>query len=558
MFLHSGASLHGHEYNRPSPTNTHFQRKKPFLRSALPAPILRSTTVSSTEIHSLPRSPIEKRRPHSEVYVRPISDLLTNDTPRPTPPTAPVVRFKDIDVVDAPQSSPMTEDVPSLYESDDASQATSSTPRRRRRRALPRPSTAYLLAVAPPKIGTTKALMQAVRPRLLLQLQELAANQRPKPSIDVFPASLMAGPLVSGRYIHRFPRLLGAKGELGPRDLILVKSENYTNDGDEEEESYSGRREPVAVLSRGRGPEDKDEIVLDDGTLWTCTSEKGYYSFVHVDEHGRSVTARWVKRSAPKRVLSAPVSQPMSPQSYSPSTPPNADVADSDSRYTFSIVNPLSRRHPVLATLTPQSLEIYDSYTTPSASQGRYPPSRPVSCILEPVTSRDSDPPPSPLSIEEPSTRETHMVDAYAKKLIIVTGLWLALRVGPTPDPPSETGASDSILYPQEPPMSIPSSTCIPRTAMPRRQTTSIVTTSIPPTQPTGLRRALSTGASFMQRRKQKLQQSPELASETNVEVEKMKGDDIRKGRDVDEGDVPGRLLPKQTQRLSWLKKLTH
>lgn len=515
----------------------------------------------------------------SEVYVRPLSALLLDKSPRaPTStPTPPVVRFKDVDVEDIPTSPSMTEDDPSYYDSD-ASQASASTPRRRRRRASPRKSTAYLVALPAPKLASKKTLFKTIRPRLLLQLQQLAAHQRPKPNIDVFPASLIAGPLVMARYIHCFPRLFGVKRELGPRDLILVKSEDYTADAEDNDENANGRRQPVAVLSPGRGQGTVGEIVLDDGSIWTCSSQKGFYSFVHVDESGASLTARWVKRNPAKRVSSQPASRPGSPPiSPAPFSPGGDPTAESDFRYTFSIINPLSRRHPILATLTPQSMEIYDDYTTPSASSGRYPPTRPVSGVFDAVGSNSRDPLSSPLSVDEPSVqRETHSVDEDTKKLIMVTGLWLALQLGPAPSSTDlgesasaslSASASVSASGIQESPMIMQAASTFPA-RLPRRQTMSTTASQTPPSlHSRGLRRAVSTGAAFIQRRRQK--ESSETPSGTAVEMGKMSTTEMTSdyggGPDAAttaaaaaNAAAPCPVQQKQVRRLSWFKRLTH
>lgn len=515
----------------------------------------------------------------SEVIVRPLSDLFTSDLPpvaagvpapaqararaRTSAPTPPVVRFKDIDIVDeAPASPSMTEDEPSFYDSD-ASQASVSTPRRRRRRAA-RSSTTFLVARPAPKLAVTKALLQSIRPRLLLQLQELAAGQRPRPTIDVFPASLVAGPLATARYIHRFPRMFCAKGELGARDLILLESENYAAEGgsddDNDNERCHGRRQPVAVLSSARGQGDAvGEIVLDDGRVWTCSSQKGYYSFVHVDESGASLTARWVRRKPARRASMASGSRSVSSAVSSTPHPGSSDpVTDADYRYTFSIINPLSRRHPILASLTPQSMEIHDHYTTPSTSSGRYPPTSPVSGALDSVAS--SDPPLSPLSMDEPFVeRQTHPVDEDTKKLIRVTGLWLALQLGPVPSCVDTVDTAPSSQ--QESPAITQSSTF--SGSLPRRQTVSNASSTPNPPQPRCLRRAMSTGAAFIQRRRQK--ESTETTSDITVEMGKMAGmddgleDEATAASPVASTAPPSPVsLQKQARRVSWFKRLTH
>lgn len=505
-----------------------------------------------------------------------MSDLISEEPPPPpqrprartSVPSPPVVRFKDVEVMDQPTSPAATEDEPSFYDSD-ASQASVSSPRRRRRRAALRQNTTYLLARPAPKLATNKTLFKTIRPRLLLQLQELAAAQRPRPTIDVFPASLVAGPLATARYIHRFPRLFGGRGELGPRDLILVKSDDYTaNAAGKEEESSSGRRQPVAVLSPGRVPGDAaGEIVLDDGSIWTCSSQKGYYSFVHVDDSGASITARWVKRNPSKRVTSNPGSRSVSPVITPGPFSGSNDLPEVDYRYTFSIINPLSRRHPILATLSPQSLEIYEDYTTPSSSSGRYPPTRPVSGVMDAVSV--ADPPLSPLSMDEPAVeRQTSPVDEDTKKLIRVTGLWLALHLGPAP---SGTETGDSAPTAQPEPATVSQSSILSGT-LPRRQTFSTPTNPTPPPQQRCIRRAMSTGAALLQRRRQK--EPPEVPSGITMRMGKMSGMESKNHEEEEEeeeaaGPVataaaasttppPTSPVQKQARRVSWFKRLTH
>lgn len=556
MFLHSGASLHGHEYHTPQTQ----PRKKPFLRSAFPDARFRSnssaTLPNKPTPTSPPQRPLAKRRPVSEAYVRPVSVLLKDDSPpRTSVPPAPVVRFKGLGIVGSPNSSSMPEEDPSVYDSD-ASQASCSTPKRRRRRSAGvRKGTSYLLAVPPPNLSSKKVLFKNIRPKLLLQLQQLAAKERARPTIDVFPASLIAGPLAAAPYIHRFPRMFGAKGELGPRDLILVKSEDYTADNGEDDESSSSRRQPVAVFSPGHGQAGCGEIVLDDGSTWTCTSQRSHYSFVHIDERGSSTTVRWVRRSPTKRIFSAPVStgSPLSPSIPASGT----DVTDSDYQYTFSIINPLTRRHPIMATLSSQSLEIYDEYTTPSSSSSRYPPSRPVSGIVDSASYTSRDPPSSPLSgLESTTQRETHLIDEETKKLIMITGLWLALRLGPSfeiVDAGEATSCSQET--PRVTPRVTPSSSfqCTFQ-SLPRRQTTSNTSSAPSVSQPTRIRRAMSTGAAFMQRRRTK--EWSETPSRTSPVLELDRTSPLASTIHEDTPVASG-VTQKKDRRTSWLKRLT-
>lgn len=440
MFLHSGASLHGHEYSlRPPPTTPApgNRRTGPLLRSTFATPITRSNTVS------------ESARPPQ---LRPQRRRLSEIPPRSTP--EPVVRFQEPEVEPSPpKPEPLSEDEGSYsaseasYLSDTvaaataAAAATATAPRRSRRRRAPRMSTTYLFAHPAPKPRAKKQLSLHIRPRLLLQLQQLSADRRPRPSIDVFPSSLIAGNVVPPRFSKRFPRLFGVKGELGLHDIILVKSEDYglnspDADSDGEEDSLESR-ELVAVLSPLRR-EDRAEIVLDDGSVWVATPlASGSYDFVHVDEHGRTTTARWVRRTV---VRTAPTPVPGA-------IPDAPGPASTEHKFTFSVLDPQSRRHPIMGTLTDSTLEVLDSYTTVSASSGRYPPSRRMSrSLASPAT------PPGPMSVpsscsaesddEEgagasqpplaspPRERTTCPVDEGLKKLIMVTAIWVSLKQG--------------------------------------------------------------------------------------------------------------------------------
>lgn len=456
----------------------------------------------------------------------------------------------------------MTEDEPSFYDSDTSQ--TSSAARPKRRRATPRKSSHYLLALPAPKRGSKKHLFKNIRPRLLFQLQELPENQRrPRPAIDVFPASVIAGPIVTARYINLFPRIFGAKGELGPRDLILLKSEDYDtglSDSEEEDEHVGGRREPLAILSPVRG-QDCDEIVMEDGAVWRATpGPKGNYEFVHIDKHGIKRTARWAKRNPTRSVSNPKNPNRLSSSAATVASDGTSAAEPSDYKYTFSLINPQSRRHPILANLTPKSLEVFEDYTTVSTSQGRYPPSRPMSYNFDSASAKDL--PPSPFSADEPSgERQTHAVDDETKKLITVTGLWLALRLGGAAPDSTETSEA-SAARPREPSISL---SCTSHgLKLPRRSTTSNISSSTPPPAQSGLRRAVSTGAAFMQRRmmKQSHSQSTETGGNTVVLSDKQAGMHSVSGehRDSERETSPGTGCPvqKQTRRVSWLQKLKH
>jgi len=152
------------------------------------------------------------------------------------------------------------------------------------------------------------------------------------------------------------------------------------------------------------GSSGKAEIVLSDGSVWTSTPmPNGLYEFVSVDERGHKTTARWVRRSTKRG---------------------SVDVESNgltDFKFTFSIIDPNSRRHPILATITQNKLDIPDYYTSVSQSAGKFPPTSPIRGEI--------------YSLEDESIphRTIHPIEENTKKLIQVTGIWLALREGWSP-----------------------------------------------------------------------------------------------------------------------------
>ncbi|KAI8964505.1 hypothetical protein F5Y11DRAFT_87573 [Daldinia sp. FL1419] len=419
MFLHSGASLHGHEYsNRPTPQPSH--GRNPLLRSAFASPIKRSSSYHPSTSPSLdePTSPII-RRP------RPLSEYI------PRVPEA-TVRFQE-PRCDSTTTRPdtMSEDEGSIASDSDASRVSSSA-RRTRRKAM-RKSTTFLLAHPPPRLGSKQRLIH-IRPKLLLQMQQLAANRRPKPAIDVFPSFAVAGPLIVP-LLKRFPLIARIKRELGVRDIMLVKSEDYDahasgldSDGDDND---LRSRELLAILSPTL-TEDKAEIVLADGTVWTATPRFNgagtcSYEFVNVGPNGNITTARWVRKQMATKSLPA---TPTSP-GFTPTIP------TPDCKFTFSIIDPNCRRHPIMATLTNSSLDILDSYTTVSQSANRYPPTSPVLSTPTPATKGEHGP-----------ERTTQRVEDWQKTFITISAVWVILRHGWSPNwKPTDFG----ILSPTSP-----------------------------------------------------------------------------------------------------------
>lgn len=375
--------MHRHEYSNPLTTDNRrnsIPRRSPLTRAAFSTPLPRKNTT------------YENPRPILNRAARPLSDIL----PRTS---EPVVRFQE------PEPDTMSEDGRSVANSE-ASEVTAGGGRRRRRSA--RSSTAYSIAHPAPTLTQKQKLLQ-IRPKLLLQLQRLSADARPRPALDVLPSTV-----VVPRLVKKFPRMFKGKAELGCHDVMVVKSEEYdvddvTSEGSDSDEDGLANRDLIAVICQARkdsgGSHGKAEIVLSDGSVWMATPlPNGLYEFVTVDEHGNKTTARWVRRSTKPR---------------------NTDAVDpaagnTELKFTFSILDPNTRRHPILASLTQSKLDIPDYYTSVSSSAGKHPPTSPRAFPGEPEHSF--------VDGEPPSERTTHAIDENMKILIQITSVWVALR----------------------------------------------------------------------------------------------------------------------------------
>jgi hypothetical protein len=460
MFLHSGASLHGHEYStRTSPaTGQPRPRRNSLLRAsfgtpinrALPSPLPSPSSPSpspycpsTSKRQSLPpqshsRSPSPSPRPPPSALRR--TRAASVEYFRATPES--VVRFAVPEHVptSATKLDAMSEDEASTTAVDvsdsDHSHAESLT--RRRRRRSTKLSTSYLLAQAPPSLSKKQRLLH-IRPRLLLQLQQFSAGQRPRPVIDVYPSLGIANTSIAAHLCKRLPWLSRIKKEVGIQDVLLIQSEDYRastieSDGEGDAESIKNR-ELIAILSPLTG-QDKAEIALSDGSVWEATPRANgsslSYEFTTVTERGETITARWVRRPAALKPLQAPTfSAPPTPPVSAPTSPSSANAPAFPSpnsslplehKFTFSIIDPERRRHPVLATLNPTSLEIQDTYATVSQSLGRYPP------VSQHLPDQDE-------SAEDkvPAGRGIQLVEEWQKSFIQISALWVALRHGWVP-----------------------------------------------------------------------------------------------------------------------------
>lgn len=323
--------------------------------------------------------------------------------------------------------------------SDDGMSITSSTfsedtlgTGRGKRKAFKHPETKYYLA-APAPTMTQKQRLIHLRPRMVLQLQRLPPSGRPVPILEVKSSSTFVP-----RIAKKFPGLYKGSGQLGINDVMICKSENYdegdTYDGDEVKETTCGtesydEKEVIAVVCQA--PKDSgysDELCFDDGSRWTMAPGSKGWSFELTKTDvvtGEKIVARWVPAGTSRR------SSFQTPITKAAKGAAEAAKMAKNEKYNFSLVDPLKRRHPVLATLKQTGLTIKDTYssitetlTSSSASLSAEAPRPGSSADYENGAIGGAGT--CPVPFEPPVIRTTE----EQKLLIEISAVWLASRLG--------------------------------------------------------------------------------------------------------------------------------
>lgn len=318
--------------------------------------------------------------------------------------------------------------------------------------ANPRSKTTFRLA-HPPPVSIHRQHLQ-IRPKVLLQLQRVSKTVRPKPILEVLPSVVFAPKLA-----RRFPRTFKGKAGLGADDLVVVSSENYdtaeadTRHPDElfQDTRWEEREIVGAICQPSKdkaGCCGKAEICLNNGATWTASKlAKGSYEFVSIDEHGLQTVARWVLKPPRQRT---PLTQN---RSRSPSL--------EERKFNFSVLNPNSRRHAVIATVDRHSIDVSDRYSNPPPGPKPTDPS--ITTTILSATSEDTlegqegqspylwqtDSRPSSLLEKRmrspkrdssyfpdmtPASESPIEMDEPLRTLIIITGVWVAFQEGFSPN----------------------------------------------------------------------------------------------------------------------------
>lgn len=300
---------------------------------------------------------------------------------------------------------------------------TNSEPRApRQKKAIVSTKTSFQLAHPPPAVKHRQRF--SLRPKVLLQLQEISGATRPIPVLDVLPSVIFAPKLA-----RKFPSVFKGKDGLGADDLLVVTSQNYNSapvqrgklEDISEEDSWATREVVAAICQpkkREANSENIIEICLNHGPVWEASPRSnGAYEFVSRDENGNQTVARWV----PRRKLTRRRSHNGNGKSELPS-------AEQQRKFTFSIINPASRRHPVIATLYRSSIEISDRYPIPSNIN------TPPSSMLAQMPVSTDGPHTNFEDSEIPSATTMIETDEYMKNLIAISGIFVAFQEGYSPN----------------------------------------------------------------------------------------------------------------------------
>jgi hypothetical protein len=268
-----------------------------------------------------------------------------------------------------------------------------------------------------------------LRPKLLLQLHESNPSSRPFPKYDILP------PDMTTKLVCRLSKPLGNVRAFGSKDLVIVTSDMYEQVPTSDDRSISSdeacaeQREVVATICQTGSSEDlprgsKVELALSSGACWEGTPlPNGSYELVSKSGIVGSKKIRWVARDKKPRQGSGLSGSTMS-------------ASSSPGRFTFSVINPNSRRHPVIASMTRKGLTVFGQYSYPTAQPDD-----------------EQTPPASPSTASTRSAPEAELIntDEELRQLIVMTGTWVAFMEGWSTKSPANGDASrtDSPLSPR-------------------------------------------------------------------------------------------------------------
>jgi hypothetical protein len=277
---------------------------------------------------------------------------------------------------------------------------------RRRKHHPENPYRSFALAHPAPVYIDKTHVVKHLKSRQYLQIQKVSPETKHYvPDIDVISFAPPKDPI---RLVSALKGLLEGKistrdGQLlrfNKDDVILTRyREDDSEPGDAAHSSRKGSimeplqkiigREVQAVLRPGKD----HKIILDDGRLWTAANHQNRsFEFTTMDAQGSRTVTRWVLS---KRRISGIDDHPQT----------SSSTQSPEAMFHFSIIRPNTRKHAVLASLTPSSLQIKETYYEPATSFG---------------TSEEF----------ESGPKE---VDDGTRSIIMATAVWVVLTLGWSP-----------------------------------------------------------------------------------------------------------------------------
>ncbi|KAL8872218.1 MAG: hypothetical protein Q9174_002116 [Haloplaca sp. 1 TL-2023] len=290
---------------------------------------------------------------------------------------------------------------------------TPPTPRTRKGSSQSR--TTFHLAHPPP--STKHRRHCRLRSRTILQIQQINSTARPDPVLDVLPSILYAP-----NFARKVPQILQRKHGLGLDDLVIVRSPGrdsfpaaeagptrYMN-----EEKATEASIVASICQSTSAPSDawkRTEIRFPHNHTWRATAlSNGAYEFVSDCAQGQQTLARWV----PKK-----------------ETGHSGLHGQAVANFRFSLMDCRTRRHPVIANMNKQSIDVYDRYTIPQSPKNacRHSDAECATSLSSDHSNEDRD--------TEQQGEPCKMIietDDHLRTIIAITGIWVALCEGWSPN----------------------------------------------------------------------------------------------------------------------------
>ena len=279
----------------------------------------------------------------------------------------------------------------------------------------PRTVSSFQLAHPPP--ATKHKQRRKARSSVLLQLRQISDTRNPVPAFEVLPSALFAP-----RLLRHFPRLLNGRKNLAAHDLVIVNSQEYGLSGNEnrqDEDSDTDHyesREVIGVIcpSPKTDQESKDHatIFLDQNSSWTASPmANGGYEFTSIGSQGLAMKARWIPKVYKHK-----------PRASGPDQPTYFEQ-NLNRKFRFTVINPESRRHPIIGIMDRHRINVQDQWLVPSTPSATPMPNSPVVQSLQPLQQCYFEE-----KLLEPDILNT--TDDHLKTLVLVTGIWVAIMEG--------------------------------------------------------------------------------------------------------------------------------